>query len=337
MSKLSSTAFVAFLNARQRARDGYIMGAIGEDPKIWSKSSWRISQYADRSKYSQKQYEKALYWWRHCERVWDCQGLADGYVTDSGAFGKVNVYARNNYASWCDPKGVGTIPAEYRVPGAAVFWGDRASEIHHVAYLTEPVNADRPDGDWYLIEARGVMYGVVKTKLSERKPDFWGWMTKYFDYSGAGAVDRTILRRGMKGTDVKSMQEKLIRLGYSCGKTDADGDFGSATEAAVLSFQENNRLDADGVYGPKTAEMVEKLLKLLDNEPESDTDKPEIAGSARVTGNSVRLWTAPPDCGGVKTKVVHKGDEFPIADRNYIPLIVDGSVQWINRKYVKEG
>ena len=30
----------------------------------------------------------------------------------------------------------------------------------------------------------GVMYGVVKSKLLSRKPNFWGWMTKYYDYSG---------------------------------------------------------------------------------------------------------------------------------------------------------
>ena len=122
MSKLSTTAFEAFLLERYRAKDGYIMGAIGEDPRSWKKTHWRFAQYKDRKKYTQANEDKALYWREHAERVWDCQGLADGYVTDSGLFGKVNVYARNNYSGWRDPKGKGMIPAERRVPGAAVFW-----------------------------------------------------------------------------------------------------------------------------------------------------------------------------------------------------------------------
>lgn len=334
MSKLSTTAFAAFLLERCRAKDGYIMGAIGENPRSWKKAHWRFVQYKDRKRYTQANEDKALYWREHAERVWDCQGLADGYVTDSGLFGKVNVYARNNYSGWCDPKGTGMIPAERRVPGAAVFWGNRASDIHHVAYLVEPVDADKPEGDWYIVEARGVMYGVVKTKLYDRKPNFWGWMTKYFDYTGAGVVERTVLKRGMKGDDVKAMQEKLIRLGYSCGKYGADGDFGSATEAAVEHLQENNRLESDGIYGPKTAEMVDKLLKLLDSEPAKDDDSTGTLGNAEITGGSVWLWTAPPSMGGTKTKTVHKGDTFPVIDDSYIAINVGGQIMWVNQKYL---
>lgn len=338
MSKLSTTAFAAFLLERCRAKDGYIMGAIGEDPRSWKKTHWRFAQYKDRKRYTQANEDKALYWREHAERVWDCQGLADGYVTDSGLFGKVNVYARNNYSGWCDPKGTGMIPVERRVPGAAVFWGNHASDIHHVAYLVEPVDADRPDGDWYIVEARGVMYGVVKTRLYDRKPDFWGWMTKYFDYTGAGIAERALLRRGMKGDDVKAMQEKLIRLGYSCGKYGADGDFGSATEAAVEHLQENNRLESDGIYGPDTDRMVEKLLKLLDSEPEKDEPAGAAGGGYTVTGNSVWLWTAPPGCGGGKAKTVHRGDALPApAIGDYKPVTVGGELYWINGKYIKEG
>lgn len=339
MSKLSSTAFAAFLIERWQAKDGYIMGAIGENPQIWTEKSWRIAQYADRSQYTAKQHAQALYWWKHCERVWDCQGLADGYVTDSGEYGKVNVKARDNYASWCNPKGKGMIPVEYRVPGAAVFWQDSKSYIHHVAYLVEPVDPSKPAGDWYIVEARGVMYGVVRTRLESRKPDHWGWMTKYFDYDGT-IVEPVIrdLKRGMSGTDVTVMQETLIRMGYDLGKYGADGDFGSATEAAVKKLQENNRLIADGVYGQDTRALVEKLLKLLDNPPEPDEPADQPDDGYTVTGGSVWLWTAPPDCGGSKAHTVHKGDTLLMpAVGDYKPVTVGGELYWINGKYIKEG
>lgn len=338
MGKLNNAAFAAFLVERWKAKDGYIMGAIGENPRIWTEKSWRIAQYADRSKYSTKQYQQALYWWKHCERVWDCQGLADGYVTDSRDFGKVNVYARNNYADWCEPKGSGLPPVEYRMPGTAVFWGDKAADIHHVAYLVEPVTPDKPEGDWYLIEARGVMYGVVRTRLNDRKPDYWGLMTKYFDYDADGAepIVRD-LKRGMNGNDVVTMQEALIRLGYDLGKYGADGEFGAATETALKQMQMLNGLNPDGIYGAESRATVEKLLKLLDENPEPDEPAEQPDDGYTVTGGSVWLWTAPPDCGGSKAKTVHKGDFLlsPAAG-SYKPVMLGGELYWINDKYIKE-
>ena len=173
MAKLMAIkAFVAGLAAALNRKDGYIMGATGQDPKKWSKDSWWFTQY------SGKQREKALYWREHAARVWDCNGLAEGLYKDFS--GKdINSKARYNYANWCTSvKGTGMIPKQYRVPGAAVFWGDTASTIHHVAYLYKPVKADEPDGDYWLIEARGVLFGVVMTKMSDRRPQFYGWMDK---------------------------------------------------------------------------------------------------------------------------------------------------------------
>ena len=64
------------------------------------------------------------------------------------------------------------------------------------------------------------------------------------------------LKRGSTGTDVKSLQTKLIELGYLTGK--ADGVFGQKTSAAVMAFQKANKLKADGVAGAKTLAQLEK-------------------------------------------------------------------------------
>jgi peptidoglycan hydrolase-like protein with peptidoglycan-binding domain len=48
------------------------------------------------------------------------------------------------------------------------------------------------------------------------------------------------------------MQTLLISRGCNCGKYGADGDFGTATEAAVLAFQRRNGLEADGIVGNDT-------------------------------------------------------------------------------------
>ena len=61
-----------------------------------------------------------------------------------------------------------------------------------------------------------------------------------------------VLRRGMTGADVKTLQAALIAYGYSCGAAGADGDFGSGTEAALRKFQTAYKLGADGIAGKGT-------------------------------------------------------------------------------------
>lgn len=61
-----------------------------------------------------------------------------------------------------------------------------------------------------------------------------------------------VLRRGMTGADVKTLQAALIAYGFSCGAAGADGDFGSGTETALKKFQTKYGLGADGIAGKGT-------------------------------------------------------------------------------------
>lgn len=67
--------------------------------------------------------------------------------------------------------------------------------------------------------------------------------------SVSGTIDRA-LGFGMTGSDVLLLQRKLMSLGYYQG--DCDSAFGSYTEAAVIAYQEDHNLDADGMAGPLT-------------------------------------------------------------------------------------
>ncbi len=58
------------------------------------------------------------------------------------------------------------------------------------------------------------------------------------------------LREGMKGADVKALQQRLAALRYDPGPI--DGQFGSDALEAVWAFQEVNGLSVDGVIGPAT-------------------------------------------------------------------------------------
>lgn len=58
------------------------------------------------------------------------------------------------------------------------------------------------------------------------------------------------LQWGATGDDVKVVQQKLQDLGYYRGAL--DGRFGAGTRQAVMNFQRDNRLRADGIVGPLT-------------------------------------------------------------------------------------
>lgn len=71
----------------------------------------------------------------------------------------------------------------------------------------------------------------------------------------------TILKVGSYGSDVKVLQTKLQTLGYSVGTI--DGIFGQNTKSAVVSFQMNSGLQADGIVGPITSQALDNAIKRL--------------------------------------------------------------------------
>lgn len=307
IKRMPISKFMTECRAALKRKDGYIMGSKGQDPKKWSLNSWYFTQYKDRDKYTAAQEKKALYWRKHAARVWDCNGMSEGIYEDFSGV-NINTKAKYNYSGWCSEKGKGLIPASKRREGMAVFWGNSASGIHHVGYLDKPVNASNPTGDWYIIEARGVSYGVVQTKLSVRKPNFWGKMDKYFDYDDADYVPseptlgERILKNGMEGEDVKQMQSNLISLGYSCGKWGADGEFGDSTEIAVKAFQKDHGCESDGEYGSITHAAMLKVLAAVTT--------PEAPRYVVIDGGNCYVRTAPSKTTGEIIGVAMEGTKL---------------------------
>ena len=77
-------------------------------------------------------------------------------------------------------------------------------------------------------------------------------------------VSEAIRLDDARRANIKSLQEALIALGYSCGKWGADGEFGKATKSAVVAFQTANSLTADGIVGSKTVAAINALLRHFD-------------------------------------------------------------------------
>lgn len=354
IKRMPVAQFVHELEAALNRGDGYIMGAYGQNPRTGYldlsvttvKSAWKTTGHMY-TQYSGKQRTQALEWRKKCTRVWDCNGLAEGiYELYTGTC--INSYARSNYANWCGTKGKGLIPAAMRKAGVAVFWSDgSAGSIHHVAYLYKPVKASEPQGDWYIIEARGVMYGVVKTKLSARKPNYWGIMDKYFDYGidttapttgttapttapTTGKLGDRILKNGTSGADVKQMQENLIRLGYDLGKWGADGDFGDATEMAVRRFQTQESLAPDGEFGPLSLAAMNKALARL-NAPVEQPKQVQIVGGNCYVRSSPAVEKA--NIRGI----AHEGTQYPFtgqkSENGWLQIVYKDKAGWVSGKY----
>ena len=64
------------------------------------------------------------------------------------------------------------------------------------------------------------------------------------------------------GNRCVELQNKLISLGYSCGNSGADGDFGTNTYNALIKFQKEYGLTADGLAGELTFEKLYNVVAM---------------------------------------------------------------------------
>ncbi|HCJ6472960.1 TPA: DUF3380 domain-containing protein [Acinetobacter baumannii] len=101
-----------------------------------------------------------------------------------------------------------------------------------------------------------------------------------------------ILKFGSKGNDVITLQKKLKNLGFKGVKgkdLSIDGDFGASTEFAVMTFQKQKNLVADGKVGDKTRAALfdqdtSKFLK--------DSDYKKAAERLKVSELTIRVFGA---------------------------------------------
>ncbi|HEY9875050.1 MAG TPA: peptidoglycan-binding protein [Candidatus Obscuribacterales bacterium] len=64
-----------------------------------------------------------------------------------------------------------------------------------------------------------------------------------------------LIKRGDRGPEVVTLQQRLQQLGYFNGPV--NGNFGTQTQSALRQFQRSQGLNPDGVYGRNTQEALE--------------------------------------------------------------------------------
>lgn len=191
----------------------------------------------------------------------NCVGYAAARFNEIGDYGEWRYwnYPPNAEQWWAQAKQEGLKTGQEPKLGAVAVWEGVGSKAGHVA-IVEQIGSD---GSIITSESG---YGSAKPFWTQHRVKGsngnWGMNSSYrftgfvyhpIDFSLPPQV-RSI-KRSMKGEDVKAVQKRLIDLGYLRAGED-DGDFGVITFGAVLAFQFDNKLELDGVVGPKTKQKL---------------------------------------------------------------------------------
>ena len=119
-----------------------------------------------------------------------------------------------------------------------------------------------------------------------------------------------VLRVGSTGDEVTELQTRLKELGYYSG--DVDGQYGNGTKEAVRLFQQQNGLDADGLFGGDTrsALFAEDAQAYV---APTDTPAPENTATIAPEDGTVVSFDA-------EDEVILEEDT---ADKSDMPLLVN--------------
>lgn len=142
--------------------------------------------------------------------------------------------------------------------------------------------------------------------------DTWNKLNSANPVKGSGS-NSDLLREGSTGSAVITLQKRLISLGYNCGASGADGNYGRSTKLAVIKFQRINNLSPDGIAGKNT---LEKLYSSNAKENDGSADAP-IFPSIPVTGNLLEF-----------TIEVISAQEGSYSDMNKTDVLSIGLLQW---------
>ncbi|MDD2647947.1 MAG: SH3 domain-containing protein [Eubacteriales bacterium] len=172
--------------------------------------------------------------------------------------------------------------------------------------------------------------------------------------SSAEAASAQTLSKGMKGSNVKALQEALSFLGYDCGTP--DGSYGQKTYEAVKELQKDMGLDADGKAGPQTQDVIQNLVMSMggsyatvapDDASSSPTETPKAEKtdapsgqweSAYVTKGWLKMRESA-STGATVLKSIPGGTELRVYDRGskWCSIVYGGKAGYVMTEYLTFG
>ena len=229
--------------------------AVGTDPweYLYGTTGVPVTQYLIDVKYetwykkqgwSREAYDLATQGWvaRHAY-VCDCQGLLDSFL------GK-DVNAEYCYQYWCTSRGnIADLKRTLDIGEAVFVHSTQSDRMTHVGFVCGYTT----DGETLVVEERGIYYGCVITKLSERPWTHHGLPTAVLDFSEPVQIwteeddmEKTpvvfkLESPMMRGDNVRDLQKVMNYWGY----TDDEG----------------NELSEDGKCGKKTMQALTRFVE----------------------------------------------------------------------------
>ncbi|WAL62528.1 peptidoglycan-binding domain-containing protein [Thermocoleostomius sinensis] len=141
------------------------------------------------------------------------------------------------------------------------------------------------------LEPDGIVGPATARALAE-----WGGSPRSIDEPSGGepitnrSVAQNTIQLNDEGEQVAELQQRLAELGYYNG--DFSGVFDYATEAAVMQFQRNNGLEADGIVGPSTEDTLRRPSEeiqqpIAPSEATREPTDPQASHSTFSSGETV--------------------------------------------------
>lgn len=212
------------------------VGSNGEWEYLFGTTGFKITQalldnrYENhyKNKMTRAEYDRITAGW--IGRVaCDCEGLLDYYC-------HMDINADMNYRSCTDK---GAIDKNVRYPLGECLFMEKSGKMTHVGFVCGTM----PDGTELVVEERGINYGCVITKRSERPWTHHG-KTKYLEYKEDEPMEKIrfeVVNPMNQGEAYYIMQDALRAAGY----TDDKGE----------------ELVVDGKWGKKSQQAFNKLIR----------------------------------------------------------------------------
>ena len=131
------------------------------------------------------QYDEIVEDWSRSTYATDCQGLLDCWMTYvEGEDTDINV--QMNYSDWCTSKGeIASINRSWVIGEAVFVYSQKLQKMGHIGWVC----GFDEDGQPLILEARGLYFGVVVTRLKDRSWTHRGLMTVKFNYDASKSSD----------------------------------------------------------------------------------------------------------------------------------------------------
>lgn len=140
------------------------------------------------------------------------------------------------------------------------------------------------------------------------------------------AAAESTVKSGSKGADVKRLQIMLNILDDK--SLEADGMFGRKTKSAVIEFQEERKLTADGIAGKNTWKKVNSEFNTLEDKAKT--------GTVSLSSGYLNLRDRPTTSSLVLSKLTNGQTVKVLKSRGgFYAVSVNGLMGFASQKYIK--